>query len=225
MKKLFIMLMCVILLGFALAEEPQPTFEPIPIDTIIDQLDLYTQETSTDSISLDVRGNRVELVFDDSPQYSSISDGAVQASYYAYSDDGNTLYELFLYFPDTVQPGDVITPLNAVSGDIESSIVLIVSDMQTRSEDYYFSSSIAGSAYPEGSDFSIRIDSTATAQGTISYSGAITATLVALNLSNGDALASVNIPETSFSFTVSGASQERHLSPLPSFEPGDMRKV
>lgn len=165
---------------------------------------------AADSITLTVDGETVQLAYDASPQYSSIQGGLVQASYYAYGADGKTLYELYLTFPESARAGMVITPEYAAMTNEESSMVLIVSKDSV--ETYYFSSLLDGSVYPAGSSFSIAIDSVGEESGMVSYAGTLSANLIALDMASGDVAATLAIPVTPFSFTVSGQLS----SPLPS---------
>lgn len=215
MKKLIAILICAMLIllpALALAEAPIE-------DALPDRA-----PAAGDTIELEIEGERVLLDFDTSSQYSSIEDGQVQASFYKYSDDGATLYELYIIFPDTAQAGMVITPEYAALTNEESSVVLIVSDTQTQQEQYYFSSLMDGDVYPGGSDYTIAIDDVYEIDGGTTYKGRLSATLVALNMSTGDIEATLAVPETAFSFTLGGTS-ERHADPLPTETPDDMRKV
>jgi hypothetical protein len=133
----------------------------------------------------------------------------VQASYYSYGADGKTLYELYITFPETARAGMVITPEYAAMTNEESSVVLIVS--KDGLETYYFSSLLDGSVYPTGSGFSIAIDSIGDEGGMVSYAGTLSANLIALDMASGEVAATLEIPATPFSFTISGQLS----SPLP----------
>ena len=201
--------------------------------------DRYGKEQSSDtpdtpsdagtgqSISIMIDGRTVELAFDSSPDYSSSSNGMVQASYYAYAADGVTLYELYLIFPDSAESGMIITPDYSALINAESSVVLIVSD--EKSEQYYFASILDGAIFPEGSDFTICIDDVIRENGTVTYTGRLSASLIALDMVSGQVSDTLTITETPFSFTLGGADgdNERHSDPLPTSQPGesDMRKV
>ena len=211
MKKLIAILLALMALATALAEVP---IEPLP--------SLDTHETNGETIEIVIDGQRVALDFDASPQYSSVSDGLVQASFYKYSDDGATLWELYLVFPETVQPGMVITPDYSNLTSEESSVVLIASDTNTQKETYYFASIMAGSVYPEGSYFTISFDDIARSGGSVTYSGRLSANLVALDMASGAVQDTLLIEETRFSFTLSDVPDERHSEPLPTVLPDDM---
>ena len=239
MKKLMILLLAALLaLTAALAEAPQAspepnaeeTTSPEPEVTPEPQLPVALPERSTDAgegIELELEGERVTLGFDTSKQYSSIENGLVQASFYSYSADGAKLYELYLIFPDTVQRGMVITPDYAALTGEECSVVLIVSDTATQEELYYFTSLMSGQVYPENSSFTIAIDDVTEVGGATTFSGTLSATLIALNMATGEARDTLQIPETPFRFTIGDGSGERHDAPLPTEKPADndMRKT
>lgn len=181
------------------------------------------ESASGDQITLEVNGETVRLVYDSSPQYSSVQNGLVQASYYAYGSDGVTMYELYIIFPDSAKPGMVITPeYSAITGE-ESSVVLIVSDQE--SELYYLSSLMDGSVYPAGSDYSIAIDDIAPDGAGTRYSGSLSANLVALDMASGEVAATLQIDAVPFAFTLGAGDDNRHADPLPTEMPGDMRKA
>lgn len=227
MKKIVAMLLCALLavLGTAAPAES-------PIDGLFDTLPGEPGSTtpprgsgeSADGIALQVDGESVFLAYDASPQYSSIQGGLVQASYYAHGSDGETLYEMYITFPETARAGMVITPEYAAMTNEESSVVLIVS--RDSVEKYYFSSLLDGSVYPKGSGFTIAIDSVSPEGDRISYAGTLSATLIALDMASGDVTDTLEIPDTAFRFTISDQlSAPLPDAPKPTGEPEDMRKV
>ena len=235
MKKLIaLILIALMALTPALAEWPEPeaTTEP-PIGEIPLELEqplpqeLPDREQATgEAIELEIDGERVILDFDPSAQYSSIANGQVQASFYAYSADNTKLYELYMIFPDTAKPGMVITPDYSSLTSEESSVVLIVSDVQSQQETYYFSSLMDGSVYPDNSNYAITIDDIYEIDGATTFSGSLSATLIALDMSTGEAQDVFEITDTPFRFTI-GEGEERHMDPMPSEAPknDDMRKT
>ena len=227
MKKLWIILLLTLALSIpALAESAPEKTTPEPTNGPADTLSPRAKAPSDSAITLDLDGERIELPFDDSPQYSSVDNGVVQASFYAYSPDGSLLYELYIVFPESVRPGDVVTPQYALQTSEETSVVLIVSDVKSEQELYYMAGIMGGSPYPERSDFSISIQGVEPAQGGTAYSGSLSAELVALDISSGSVIDALSISDAAFSFTIGGAPQERHTAePLPTALPSDMRKV
>jgi len=222
MKKIVALLICALLaLIPSLAEElPENPFGIFPYESPGDPGPRGEVDPS-ESIDLEYRGESIRLNFDPTPQYSSIQNGMVQASYYAYSADGSTLYELFISFPETARPGMIITPQYEAITNGEASVSLIVSNGSQ--EQYYLSSLANGYVYPTDSDFSISIDSIS--GGT--YVGSFSATLIALDLSSGAVADTLVIPDTPFRFTLGSAGNgpDGSATPEPTIEPNDMRKV
>lgn len=228
MKRILSTALCALLIALgalALAEAPfDGLFDSLPGEPG-DQTPPRGDVEASDGIALTVDGETVQLAYDASPQYSSIQRGLVQASYYAYGADGKTLYELYLTFPETARAGMVITPEYAAMTNEESSVVLIVS--KDSLETYYFSSLLDGSVYPVGSGFSIALESVSDTGGMVSYTGTLSANLIALDMASGDVAATLEIPATPFSFTVSGqlSAPLPDVSPRPTAQPEDLRRV
>lgn len=227
MKRTVAIVLCALLMALAamaLAEAPlDGLFDNLPIEPGNSAPPRGSVE-SADGITLTVNGETVQLAYDASPQYSSIQGGLVQASYYAYGADGKTLYELYLTFPETARAGMVITPEYAAMTNEESSMVLIVS--RDSIETYYFSSLLDGSVYPAGSSFSIAIDSVGDKGGMVSYAGTLSANLIALDMASGEVAATLEIPATPFSFTISGQlSSPLPDAPEPTPMAEDLKKV
>ncbi len=237
MKKLIALTMAALLMllpALAETEQPLPTAQETDAPGLPDR---FVNETDSDageqapwdhdsgsSIELDINGEKVTLDFDASPQYSSIEGGTVQASYYRYLDDNSKLYELYMIFPDSAAAGMVISPdYSALTGE-ESSVVLIVSDLKAEQELYYFSSQMNGAVYPEDSTFAIAIDDIRTTGGATTFSGSLSATLIALDMATGAAEDTLQIGETPFSFTIGGET-DRPETPAPTALPDDMRKT
>ena len=227
MKKIVAMLLCALLAALGTAAPAES-----PIDGLFDILPGEPgSETpprgdgeSAEGIALQVDGESVFLTYDASPQYSSIQGGLVQASYYAHGSDGQTLYEMYITFPETARAGMVITPEYASLTNEESSVVLISS--LDGLETYYFSSVLDGSVYPQGSGFTITIDSVSDEGGAIRYDGTLSASLIALDMSSGETAATLDIPATPFSFTVTGRlSSPIPDGPEPTKAPEDLKKV
>ena len=100
MKKTLTALLCAMLICFgAAAESPSPTPTPEP--------EIAEAAQTGGSMSVTLNAETLTLDFDPDPQYSICRDGFVQASFYAYGA-GDLLYELYMTFPQTVQPGEII---------------------------------------------------------------------------------------------------------------------
>ena len=227
MRKIIVLLICALLVMGALPTFAESSFnyfysgyseerpeDPNPRDDTT---------TGGEEFAIDVNGETVRLAFDASPLYSSAQGGMVQASYYAYGQDGVTLYELYINFPETARPGMVITPEYEAMINGNSSVSLIVSSGPLNQK-YYFSSLADGAVYPEGSSFSIAIDDIADGNGVTAYSGRLSAKLILLDMVSGEAADALDIPETPFRFTLGGSSKSEH-APMSTAAPDDMRKV
>ena len=165
------------------------------------------QSAEAGSIRIEINGQPMTLAFDGSEEYSTLMTDTVQASFYAYSDDSEMLYELYIIFPRNVRPGDMITPDYALEHSLpDCSVVFIVSNRD--SEQYFFAGQIDGQAYPNASGYSIRIDSAETVGSASSYSGSITASLGFLDRTNESPLASFSISDAPFSFTISDTNED-----------------
>ena len=227
MKKILAILLCALLsiLGtMTMAEAPyDDLFNALPGEPGSDAPPRSDGE-SADVIPLEINGESVQLTYDGSPQYSAIQGGSVQASYYAYSADGKTLYELYLSFPDTTRAGMVITPEYSSMTNEESSVMLIVSKNSV--ETYYFSSLLDGNVYPSGSGFTLSIDSVSEDGGMVSYAGTLSASLVAVDMGSGSVGDTLEIPATPFSFTISGQlSSPLTDAPQATKEPEDVKRA
>lgn len=222
MKRILALLLCALLAALpVLAEAPEATKAPeeglYGVDFAPRDGGLYGED-----FILEINGESVRLKFDDSPLYSSIQRGLVQASYYAYGADGDTMYIMYMLFPDTAGPGMVLTPDYAALTGEECSVVVIVSTRER--ELYYFSSAAQGYVYPTDSDFSIAIDTIESTENGITYAGTLSASLVCMEMSSSDPLSRLTIPQTSFNFTIGGGKSENSApgnAPLTD----DMRKV
>ena len=160
-------------------------------------------EGTGDFIRIAIDGRTVQLAFDNTEGYSSVVDGVAQASFYAYADGSSDLYELYMLFPEGVQPGTTIDQDYATRNAPECSLALIVTVQQ--SETFYFAGQLDGGAYPEGSSYGVR------------YEGALTATLTGMDVDSGATLNKVTLTDCPFQFTMP-ASNRRDTGENP-FEP------
>ena len=218
MKKL-IAILCAALLALSSCALAEPPLDTLPNSD-------SRSAASGDAFEITIYGETISLDYDTSEQYSKIDNGQVQASYYRYSDDGKALVELFITFPESTQPGMVISPDYSALTNEESSVVLIISDMETQKESYYFSSLMAGIPYPQGSDYQISLDSVSEVDGATTFEGRLSATLVALNMETGEVMDTLVVPETPFRFTMGGSAVERpEAESKPTPQPDDMKRV
>lgn len=159
------------------------------------------------AIDIEWNGRAIRLSFDTSGSYSAVVDGSVQACFYAYDTvDAGVMYELYLVFPESVKPGDVITPDYARQYAPECSVMFVVSTQQ--SEVYYFAAQVENGHFPEGSDYAIRIAEVTKVDGGVRYAGRLSATLTGIDTgSNGSYQASVKLTDAPFSFTMPEANR------------------
>ena len=196
MKRIFALLLCLCLLAMGAALSENGTVE--------------------DGIQLTLDGRAVHLSFDKSDAYSSVMNGNVQASFFAYANGEENLYELYMIFPQSVRSGDDVTTESALQGSLESSVVLIITDNQN--ETYYFAGQTETGAYPDGSSYSIRFDTVAdTGEGT-RYAGMLTATLVGMDMGTGTILGTLQITDAPFSFTMPAVNR-RAIGDAPEATP------
>ena len=190
MKKRFAALFCamvLILCGAAFAWEPSAS------------------DAMSEGIQLTLNGNVINLSFDSSDKYSSIVDGNVQASFYAYFGDPEKLYELYMIFPEAVQPGVTVDPAYAMQHAPDCSVVMIVTAGQT--ESYYFAGQVDGKPYPDSSAYAISFQAVESNETGSAFAGTLSATLVGVEMDSGNVLERVEIVDAPFSFTMPAANR------------------
>ena len=208
MKKLLALLACLTLMTGALAAA----------------LPEYEGE-APEGIEISFQGEALYLEFDDSPDYTTVANGMIQASFFTYGENEETLYELYLTFPEGVEAGDLVSPRYAVEhGADDCSVALIFSTEED--EDYYLASQLGGEAYPAGSDYSLRFDDITETEDGWLYTGVLTATLVAGDLYTGETGERTVIEDAAFSFTMPGSNAPAIPRETPKVTlPPDMYKV
>lgn len=174
MKKRLAILLCVL---FLLSWTHAETFSPTSAHTMLS--DAHPRAASVENgLSLRFRDETILLDFDSDPYYSYVENGTVCASFYVETTD--SLYELYLLFPETVISGQTITPSSMMQAEqYDSGIVLShISD----DEDLYC---LAGQdeygAYPDASDYSIHFESITIHENTVDYIGTFECTLVPID--------------------------------------------
>ena len=173
-------------------------------------------------IEIAIDGKTIHLAFDSSEDYSSVSsEGLVQASFYAYSDNSAYLYEFYMFFPDYVQSGDVITPEEVISTIPDCSVALIISSYD--SEDFYFAGEVNGAVFPIASSFKLAFDSVIVDGSLLSYSGHLTAHLGKMGSGEDDGSAVISIENAPFRFAMTknedSDSNIFDVSPAPAVTP------
>lgn len=128
---------------------------------------------------LSVMGETLTLDYDADPAYSLVEDGCVQASFYAYAQDG-TLYELYLIFPDTVAAGSTVTPQTSpAGGSLDAGVMLFVTD--GRNDISALATQSGSAAFPEGSSYSIQLTDVSRDGASAAFAGSFEATLMAVD--------------------------------------------
>ena len=149
-------------------DSPLPSFET-PAPTV----------PKNGSMRLSVLGETLTLDFDDDPMYSMLDGGYVQASFYAY-DASDTLYEIYLLFPDDVTSGSVVTPaVSAAAGMMDAGVILYVTS--DSSELYAIASQDESGVYPKETSYAITFDEVTRIGSACTFSGSVEATLMALD--------------------------------------------
>ena len=231
MKKYLVCALCLLIAALPLhgLGETQPEF-PFVEDPFEDRDldDFGVPESDNDmNIKIELDGKTHILSYDSSPEYSNVKDGMLQASFYEYDNPSNTLYELYLIFPEDVGTDATVDPRYAIDSGRECSVMMIISDEET--ETYYVSGVMDGRAYPESSDFSIHFDFVTGFGAGASYAGTLSATLIALDINSGANVGTLYIDSAPFSFVSNDASMpgggESSITPLPTTGPSDLRKA
>ena len=160
-------------------------------------------EGTEESIRLQVDGRDLTLGFDPTEGYSSVQDGSVQASFYAYVDNEQNLYELYMIFPESVQTGDRLSWDDSLGGVSCTVGMFITVDRQERF--YYAGKLEKGSS--SGSSYAISFDSVTDTGDGVRYTGRLTATLLGMDTASGSTVGSIQIDDAAFSFTMPNANR------------------
>lgn len=152
---------------------------------------------ASDSIDIEINGRQLSLMFDRSEQFSNITDGNVQASFYTYLDDSNDLYELYLIFPQDVESGTTLDPEYAFKNAPETSVVMIVTS--NASVDYYFAGQAEDS---DGADYTMNFESVTDSEAGRTYSGTLSASMIGMSGDTEMEITPLTIQNAHFSFTM-----------------------
>ena len=172
---------------------------------------------ASNSIDVEINGQQLNLLFDPSEQFSNITDGYVQASFYSYMDESNDLYELYMIFPRDVQPGTTIDPAYAQQSAPESSVVMIITT-QAGGTNYYF----AGQAdTTDGTDYVMTFETVTDDEDGRTYSGTLSASMVGMAADTETEIESVSIQSARFSFTMPTQTESAPEDQPGDTEPGD----
>ena len=213
MKRFLILLLCLVIAAacpVCRAEDDAFSFFGPSDDSRFNTVD-----GSREAIEITIDGRSTQLAFDGSQEYSSIIDGTVQASFFAYSDNSEYVFELYMVFPDTVRSGSVLTPEQSLKDDPDCSVVLILNAMDK--EQYFFAGQSEGRIYPDGSTYSMNFESVTSSELSRTYTGTLTATLAAMDQDTGDPLVPFAIQDAPFTFTISLEENDEDGNPFEEF--------
>lgn len=214
MKKKLIALLCALsLLGCARAETA-----PLPTPAPEAATEPAAQTAAEGQMTITLDGAPMTLEFDPDPMFSVCRDGYIQASFFAY-DESDLLYELYMTFPQNVQPGGSVTAESSLAGGyIASGLMLYISS--SASETCAGATQYLTGPYPTGSSYEIRFDEV-TADGTKhTFSGSAEAKLVQID-ENYNPTSVVNDFSAEFRFTmnIGSALPEASAAPEASLPP------
>ena len=162
---------------------------------------------ASDSIELDFNGQHLTLMFDRSEQFSNVSGGTVQASFYTYLDGSNDLYELYMIFPKDMQAGTTVDPAYARQHAADTAVMLIVT---TKAEVGYYCAGQADAT--DATDYARTFATVSDTDAGSTYSGTLSASLIGMAGDSDTELTPVSIQNARFSFTMpmqgTGAPEE-----------------
>lgn len=154
----------------------------------------------------------VTLNFDPSEEFSSITDGMVQASFYAYGADSEYLYEMYLVFPQNITSNTTVTPEYAIQNNApDCSVVMLVSTADQ--EQYFFSSQMSGSAFPENTGYAITFTNVSVEADRQTCVGSLTASMAEIDLLTGAVTDTFSIVDAPFNFTIPLSDSENYQTP------------
>ena len=152
---------------------------------------------ASDTLELDLNGRALTLHFDPSEQFSNVSGGSVQASFFTYIGGSDDLYELYMIFPRDVQPGTTVDPEYARLSASEASVVMIITIGDK--VDYYFAGQSEGA---EGTDYAITFESVEDSGTERTYTGTLSASMVGMDGNTEAEIDSIHFDGARFSFTM-----------------------
>lgn len=161
----------------------------------------------------DFGGEKLKLEFDPSQEYSIMDQGSVQACFFAFDSAEQNYLEIYLILPDNLSTGSVYT---ARDGAGSTSISLY--EVSKDTEVLYFAGQVAGAAYPEGSDYEIRIESAELSGNALRVNGSLSAQLSRIESSHvtGEFL---TISNARFSFALPVSASAPAATPKSTAEP------
>ena len=180
-------LIAIISASAALAESPFPDLVP-------------EHPGAANTITIELNGEKLRLDFDTSPEYSTVEDGIVDASFYTYIGD-DMLVELYLSFPLDIRQGVDITPDYSYVNSIECNVILGISTPDK--EVFYFAGQMNGQGFPTGANYSVRFDAITSSGSVSTFTGSLSATMYEKDLDTGVVGESFVIDGAPFNFSIS----------------------
>ena len=173
---------------------------------------------AAEGISITIDGEQLFLDFDVSPEYTTVEDGLVTASFYTYGPDEASLYELYLSFPLDVQPGDVVNAQYAMTHNAPDCSVAYIYSTEDE-ENYYLAGQLGNEIYPEGSEYAIAFDTVDAGESGTLYTGTLNATLVMVDLYSGKSGEVVSFQDAAFTFTLTSGPAIPRATSKPTLPP------
>lgn len=168
-----------------------------------------------------VDGQALTLQFDSDIEYSYLENGYLQACFFAFDQSRATYLEIYLLLPYTITSDTLLTPGAAAMDERTCISVYEITDTLVSE---YFVGQYLGAGYPDGADYTIHIDDVSAADGGVSVSGRMSATLAEFS---GDTITgkTIAISDAQFHFVLpyanntSGANSQQNpgLDVAPSF--------
>lgn len=172
----------------------------------------------SEGIEVTLEGQVLTLPFDATPEFSHISNGIVQASFFGYDASGLTMYELYLIFPETVKSQSTFTQQDAIASGLDDccTAVLITA---TQREDLYVAGHYNGAAYPSGTSYTLSFESVTDVSGGRQFTGTLTATLSGEDINGNTIPQKITLDHTPFSFTLPNTGSENPSAPQNTPQP------
>lgn len=175
MKYVISVLLCAALVcgaAFALIGEGYPAFNGT--DSVVN------------AIGGSIASQELLLPFDPTPEHSYVANGYIQACFYSYDAKEENYAELYLFLPDTIKAGDVLTDRDAGA---EYTCVGLYEVFPDGSETECLAGQMSGMTYPVGSGYEIRIESVEMNGSTAAIRGKVTAQLVSTDSTRAETAA------------------------------------
>ena len=174
-------------------------------------------------------GESLMLGFDPAGDYSSVSNGIIQACFFAFDEDETHYIEMYLELPVNIQSGDKITSSDFLR-NISTPAAVSFYEIDQDTEILYYAGSMLGMPYPDGSSFEITIDEANISDTSVEVSGSLSAVLTRFEGTNPTG-ETMPVTDAQFHFLLPvgaaaitpqpapDASPNIDTNPLPNFNP------